>query len=200
MESADKFKMMMAGLSELYGKEVSGTLAEIYWKALSDYSDEQVIAAVDNGIKKWTCFGRIPTPGEIIAEIDGQGSDAGLVAWELLTEAVRYHGAGATVQFTDTRITRVVEAMGGWVAVCNWNMAEIHFRRNEFLKFYQSVKPLSQTRALPGLVQLDNTARGYLENIPKPVVIGDDRKHLRLVEYKRTDEAGLTDETICGVE
>lgn len=173
MENPDKLKCFLAALGEVYGKEVTTTMAQLYWGALSDYTDEQVDAAIKAGVKKWKCYGRIPTPGEIIDEITGDDDQAAFVAWESLLYAIQTVGRNNSVRFEDGKITRVVLALGGWMEVCNWLNSEMHYRRNEFFKLYKATPASNDAKYLPGLIETNNMSRGFIEHIPNPITIGN---------------------------
>ena len=172
MENPDKLKCHLAALGEVYGKEVTTTMAQLYWGALLDYTDEQVDSAIQAGVKKWKCYGRIPTPGEIIEEISGGPDAEVLAAWETLSHAITSIGRNQSIVFDDGRIPRIIEAMGGWQEVCSWPMAEMQFRRHEFFKLFRAAGPRRGHGKVVGLVEAGNFARGFLEHIPPPFLVG----------------------------
>jgi hypothetical protein len=177
-----QFCKKLLALAELFDKELSQAVIGFYVSALEEFSDSEIDSALKTAALKCKFF---PKPAELIELVNGPQEEQSLLAWEQLTAAVQLHGAYDSVMFADTKITRVVEALGGWITVCNWPVAELHFRRSEFNKLYQAARPLKEQRVLPGLVQLDNAGRGYLDKVPPPAVIGDDRKPLlRLVESR----------------
>ncbi len=161
MKDARKFKNMMTGLGELYGKECTKGLLDLYWAALSDCDDDQVEIAVMTGIRKWKCFGRLPSPAEILDEISGGADNQAIEAWEQLQEAVRRAGAYASPEFDDAKIVRIVEAMGGWQQVCSWPVSELHFRRKEFLAAHRSLSHGGDQTRLVGLHEQHNAALNY---------------------------------------
>ena len=174
----------LIGLAELFDKELSQAVIGFYLEALSRFSDEEISMALNTAMMTCKFF---PKPAELVELINGPAGDQAITAWEQLTEAVQRHGAYDSVMFSDTRITRAVEAMGGWIAVCNWPVAELHYRRAEFVKTFMAVKPLKEQKVLAGLVELDNRSRGYFDKLPEPARIGDFRT-LKLVEKPKDDE------------
>lgn len=60
------FQKYMTGLSELHGKDLSSVVIEMYWHALSKFSDEQCKAAFDKAIVKYKFF---PKPAELIEDL-----------------------------------------------------------------------------------------------------------------------------------
>ncbi len=160
-----------AALCELEGKEISVLFWKMYRQALlSELTIEQAIRSIEIAFTKKT-FG-FPRPADLIEFIKGNGDAEALTAWEYLQEAIRRGGAGASVIFLDSRITRVVEAMGGWQEVCNWLIAEMQFRRHEFMKLYKAAPDGGEPRVLEGWIERENRINGYLDHIPKPLIIG----------------------------
>jgi len=163
MKDAVRFKAKMAALGELYGKECTKTLADMYWAALKDFSDEEVHRAIESGILVWTCFGRLPTPAEIVGQITRDGADHALSAWEQLQEGVHRAGTYQSVHFEDGKIARVIQLMGGWETVCQWPMDEIQFRRKEFMDSYKALPRCDHGATLAGLCDRQNAALGFAE-------------------------------------
>lgn len=189
MRDVLKFQSLMAAMSELYGKEVTQGLMDLYWSALSEFTDEQVGRAIESGIRKWKCFGRLPSPAEIIDEIGG-GEDKALVAWEMLQQAVSRAGAYQSVRFEDPKISRVIKILGGWEAVCLWALDELQFRRQEFLKAYRGLPEGGQSETLAGINDRQNAALGYPET--SPVLIGKETSRPALPD-RSIPELELTD-------
>ena len=106
--------------------------------------------------------------------------DAALVAWEKLQEAVRRAGRYQSVLFDDAKISRVVEAIGGWGHVCDWPAKEMSIHRAQFLKAYQALDVPAENRPLIGSHDGQNAANGYLDYVGAPVQIGAKPKLLEL--------------------
>lgn len=166
MKEANRFRALMTGLGELYGKEITQGLSDMYWAALSDYSDQEVDAAIKRGIRKWRCVNRIPSPAEIIEEIMGTASDQSLAAWEQLQAGVHRAGTYQSVHFEDGKMGRVIQLLGGWEAVCQWPMSELQYRRKEFMDAYKALPAQKNGMTLAGLCDRQNAALGYAEAPP----------------------------------
>ena len=171
MKDGKQFKAKLAVLGELYGKECTQALADLYWSALRDFTDEQFHAAIDAGIRKWKCFGRLPTPAEIIELIQGNGEDKALTAWEQLQQAVSRAGAYQSVLFEDPKIARVIKILGGWETVCLWPLDELQFRRHEFINAYKALGDGGMPEVLAGICDRQNSAVGYAA--AGPICIGN---------------------------
>lgn len=171
MKDAMKFKSRLAALGELYGKECTQAMADLYWAALRDFTDDQFHAAIQSGIRKWKCFGRLPNPAEIIEQIQGNGEEEALIAWEQLQQAVGRAGAYQSVLFEDPKIARVIKILGGWETVCFWPLDELQFRRHEFIEAYKALGDGGMPEVLAGICDRQNSAIGYAA--AEPVCIGN---------------------------
>lgn len=183
-----EFDAALAALCELHGKELSVAFYRFYKQAiLTKLSLEEAIQAITLAFSSKT-YG-FPKPADLIELIKPAQSEAGaLEAWEALEQTIRCKGAYSSVVFIDARISRVVVAMGGWLEVCKWRTDEMHFRRQEFMKLFKATGPADQydQQVLPGLVELDNRARGFYDDLPPAEIIGDpDKLRLALPQTKR---------------
>lgn len=139
-----------------------------YLKALEPYSDAQIEEAMWKAASACKFF---PKPAELLEFLDGSPNDKAWEAWETLLDAIARIGPWKSVEFQDSRITRVVEVLGGWLKVCEWTEEELKWRREEFLSAYKSLKEGGQVRALPGITHLENSRNGYNDYLPEPVLV-----------------------------
>ena len=109
--------------------------------------------------------------------MEGSKEDQAVQAWETLLGALRAVGAYQSVVFQDGRISRCVELMGGWRNACLWDAKELSFKQRDFIQLYKSLPP-SPPLKLAGIVELTNSMRGYLEHIPKSILIGEEGRKL----------------------
>jgi hypothetical protein len=63
MENKQRFQEWIAGLSEVFNKDLSPALVKIYWQVLSGYSDEQCEAAFQKVLSQNEYF---PKPAQLI--------------------------------------------------------------------------------------------------------------------------------------
>lgn len=181
----DEFDSALAALSELKNKEMSVAFARLYKKALlSRLTIQQAVQAITMAFSTKT-YG-FPQPADLIEMILGEESDNSVItAWGDLQNAVQITGRNGSVLFTDPKITKVIELMGGWIEVCNWQIEDIKFRRQEFIKLYKGIRDPGEQRVLPGLDEINNSSRGYLEFVPKPTIVGDGSVQQSLPKTKR---------------
>lgn len=133
-----RFVQALTGLGEIYNKQVSEILIEIYWDALKKYD----FLAVGKAFKVYytsensTFF---PKPGELIVLIEGGSEDRSIQAWSVVDKAVRTVGPYRSVVFDDRVIMSTIQQMGGWVSFCSSKDDTDHkFHGERFKKAYRS--------------------------------------------------------------
>ena len=177
----DAFDQRFSALCELHGKEPSPFFCDMYRKSLVvKLGMEDACKAIEMAFESKT-YG-FPKPADLIEMIAGNGDAEALHAWELLQYAIRRAGPYKSVHFLDARIARVVQIMGGWIGVNDWLEKDMGFRRQEFIKAYKALPSGGESVVLIGITERDNAARGFLRNIPPPVVIGNDKPKREMLE------------------
>ena len=181
MKNKTEFAKYMLMMSELFNKELSKPIKEIYWKALEPYSDADCIAVFNKAILSCTFF---PKPAELIELIKPKQamSDQAELAWIDVESAVKSHGPYASVKFDNPVIHGVIDALGGWVKFQDVTMNNWVWVKKEFVKLY----PILAGRGgypdtLPGQIEMDNTALGY-DNIKPAVQISCKSIERKLIE------------------
>lgn len=178
MEDYKRFCGMMNALGEVFDKQMSKLLLEMYWKALAPFTDREAEAAFSKAMVSCTFF---PKPVELIEFISGSQSDRSLLAWEKFTKALAEVGVYQSVQFDDPVIHSVVELMGGWIQAGQWPKDELKWRQKEFERAYTTLQQRKDhPKELPGLLALENSAKGFLGHVPKPIEIGERKEPKRI--------------------
>jgi len=183
MQSKQVFSEYMSMLSELFDKEVTPVLSRAYWSILSPFSDAQCKAAFDAAIARCRFF---PKPAELLELISGPETDKAMLAWLRVDKAVRTIGNYESIDFADDRaINSTIEAMGGWVALCNTSEAEWKWKRKEFENLYPAMtRRTDHPEYLPGTVEINNVGRMY--DAPKVVrLVEKQKQHLQLVKPRQ---------------
>lgn len=146
MNDSDKkqFYIALGGVCELYEKEITKSLAQIYFAALKQYSVEDVTAAFAKHTNDSEQGMFMPKPAHIVKQIDGtqkQNDDAlkgrAEMAHSILLNAVKNTGASRTPKFKDPLITAAIISMGGWPAICAYSQEDLNnWKRKEFIDNY----------------------------------------------------------------
>lgn len=89
----------------------------------------------------------MPKPADVVKLLQGSSQDGALVAWAKVDRAVRQVGTYSTVVFDDPIIHRVVQDMGGWVALGDKREKEWPFVAKEFENRYRGY-PMRSFRML----------------------------------------------------
>ncbi len=185
-EDFDAFGLELGRLSELYDKPISEALSLLHFDALSGYPIVEIIGAMRCHIRQPERGRFFPKPADLIFLLDGDQESQGLRAWSVVADAFIYPGTWESVRFADTIITQVLSDMGGWIAFCDRYriIKEEPYIRQEFVKRYRDYAtrglPARSVLALPGLCEVDNRQKGYLEAIPAPVMIGVGKERLAI--------------------
>lgn len=174
------FKNSISGLCEMFERQATDALLDIYYQALSDLTDEQfsiAIAAVIRGKK----FNKLPLPGEIRDDFGG-GKSAALLALDKAEKAIEKHGSYVAVVFDDPIIHMVIRSMGGWPQFCcpsaYGDCQDWQWKQKEFVALYEVFVKNSRAECPPVLVGLGDMSyerNGEVIQIP-PAYVGDEQK------------------------
>lgn len=172
MLNKNRFIELMAGLSELFDKEMTDSLFRIYAESLKAYTDEEIEIAINRAGATCRFF---PKPAELIEMIDGSPEGRAAEAYTKLKESCARVGAYNSVQFDDPAITSVVRSWGGWVNLCKATYDE--WRYNYTLKQFKTLYEMAcmypeDNRYLSGITEAANSQKGLAEHIPDPVQVG----------------------------
>jgi hypothetical protein len=112
-----------------------------------------------------------PKPSELIELSQGSLEEKSYHAWNLFLDVSRRVGAHSSVFFEDGRISALLDMFGGWIECKKWLLADLTWRRTEFLRAYQAMKVVPSPHVHQGLLALENNAKGHFSHIPDPVII-----------------------------
>lgn len=165
-----RFSKAMLGLAEVFGAEISKTKIEIYFQALYDFPIDAIESAAAAAVKTLKFF---PKPAELIELINGKSQDLSLLAWMQVTKAIDSCGAYKSVKFADQAIHSCIEHLGGWVDLCNVPDEEMVWKQKEFERLYVLLsKRQEHSSHLAGIFEISNSANGFINHIPRPILIG----------------------------
>lgn len=167
------FSKMMLGLGELYDKQITEFVADMYYDILKNYDYPQVEVAIKKVIATHK-YNTLPKPADILEYLEGSPSDKSLIAWLKAKEAVSKGGYVASIEFDDPIISHCLESLGGWQWFCDVPIDELPFVEKRFRDLYNTLR--KRDIALPiklvGFIENKNSERGFMDKIPEPVKIG----------------------------
>lgn len=132
MDDQELFKQTLAATGELFGKEITPVAARMYWRALAEYSDEQIQGAFNTALKTLKFM---PKPSEIIELIDGTGNVVALESWKLVMDEIRKIGSYGQPRVSE-EIKNVIHQLGGWEYLCSLDYKSLEFKARAFCEIY----------------------------------------------------------------
>lgn len=170
MSREKRFAELMAGIGELFDKEISQNLTRLYWNVLNKFTDGEVEMAFNKAVHTCKFF---PRPADLIEMIQGSVDDRIATAFVQLQDACGRIGAYQSVMFRDPGLEAVVEAWGGWPEVCHLPLEEWQYRQKQFRDLYRAnMDKARESKKLTGMTESGNRESGHLEDIPEPVMVG----------------------------
>jgi len=156
------FLQSLNSLESAFGEKLGEDRAKIYWDILKSYSDLEIKKAVIRSIRELKFFPKI---SEIIEMIEGSIEDEAEIAWLILKEKIGRYDGYISVSFPENPIIgSVVEALGGWIKICDTTIKEEKWVKKEFIKLYPIMKKKNNhPEQLPGIFEIENNQKGYSE-------------------------------------
>lgn len=160
MKDRKLFLLNMATLGEVFDKQISDTLLEIYWRILEPFDDSQCISAFKRAVIELKFF---PKPAELIEILQSKKEFAATNAWIDVLNAVRRIGCYRSVRFADPVIHSVVQIMGGWTRFADMTTDDEKWKQREFEKLYTLLSAQDGRHAdyLPGIHESENSNSGW---------------------------------------
>jgi len=184
-----RFSAEMMALSELYNRDMSETLLELYFEALRQYPIQEVVGAVRVHIKHRDQGQYFPKPADLIRLIEGDTQTQAMVAWDNAVKAMMEIGQYTSVQFEDPILGKVILDMGGWPEFYDWPAKEMPFKKKEFMDRYRAYAGRGTTEnpgPLIGLYAKTNIETGF--PVAPHVLIGAPER--KAIEGGTEDETG----------
>lgn len=166
MQDKDKatFRDMMMAAGEIYGREITKPLLQMYFAVLAPASIEQAQAAMMAHMQNPDSGQFFPKPADLIKQMTGTTKqqeavieDRAAVAWACIERDIRRIGSYGTLKLEDKQALATVKAMGGWQSICQTETAKMEWKRKEFIRMYETFErtPLEALpSSLPGRIEL----------------------------------------------
>lgn len=167
MKTSDfqKFHDGIAGVMSFYGKSVSRFALDVWWTALRKFDLAAIIEAFNRHLANPDTGQFAPKPADIIRMLQGSTQDSAMRAWAKVDQAVHRVGTYCDVVFDDALIHRVIQDMGGWIALGTRSEDEWPFVAKEFENRYRGFSARGEHPPYPatliGLATAHNSRNGY---------------------------------------
>lgn len=172
-----KFHDGIVGVMGFYGKSVSSFALDVWWTALKGHDLAAIVDAFNRHLANPDSGQFPPKPADIIRMLQGSTQDAALRAWAKVDRAVRRIGTYCDVAFDDALIHRVIQDMGGWIALGAKAEEEWPFVARESENRYRGFRSRNESPEYPasmvGIVTAHNNQNGF--KIELPVLIGNEQ-------------------------
>ncbi|WP_345985286.1 DUF6475 domain-containing protein [Sulfurimonas sp. HSL-1656] len=151
-----KFVERYTVLAEEFGETMSDARMKLHYEILSrSMSDDEFDGAVMSVLANRK-FHKMPHPAELLEYVRPDIDAIASLALQDLERAFKTKGRVASVAFEDVVINSVVNAMGGWVYLCNLEAREWEFKRREFPQLYKThSRRDTHIDHLPGTAEAD---------------------------------------------
>ncbi|MDR1351530.1 MAG: DUF6475 domain-containing protein [Zoogloeaceae bacterium] len=171
----DKFKSLLKGVYDFYGKDLSEFALSIWWRGLKRFDFSAVSLAMSRHLMNSDTGQYLPKPADVMRMLGGRTEDRALTAWAKVDKAIRQVGPYLSVAFDDPLIHRVLHDMGGWIGLAQKTEDEWPFVGREFENRYRGFAMRGETpdypRVLIGIAEAGNARKGLA--VDPPTLIGD---------------------------
>lgn len=174
-EELREFRELLEGALAFWGQSVSEFALSVWWQAMQPYGLAAVRQAFSRHAMNPDNGQFAPKPADIVRMLGGTSSDQALQAWAKVDRAVRHIGTYQSVAFDDALIHRVMQDMGGWIALGMKTEDEWPFVAREFENRYRGDAMRGERPDYPptliGLAEAHNAKEGFKS--VGPILIGD---------------------------
>lgn len=192
MQDQDKsaFRDMMMAAGEVYGREITKPLLQMYFAALDQVGIDQVQAAMMAHMQNPDSGQFFPKPADLIKQMTGTTKqqnaaieDKAAIAWACIERDIRRIGSYGTLKLEDKQALATVKAMGGWQSICQTETSKMEWKRKEFIRMYETLErmPLEALpSSLPGRIEMSEVKQAG------PVAL--DKLALGVANWRKSNE------------
>ncbi|MFC4275550.1 DUF6475 domain-containing protein [Achromobacter aloeverae] len=170
-----RFSALISDVFAFYRQDASKFAMNVWWQAMQPFDLAAVAEALNRHCVNPDSGQFMPKPADVVKMLRGSSQDSALVAWSKVDKAVRQVGTYQTVAFDDAVIHRVIEEMGGWIALGEKTERDWPFVAKEFENRYRGYAMRNETpehsKVLIGITDANNQKQGFKSTAP--VLIGD---------------------------
>ena len=173
-QDKEQFKMLMVGIGELYGKEVTKPLMRIYFSALTSYSIQEVEAGINAHTMDEKHGSFFPKPADIVRSLkknELSAEERAEIAWAEIERKIRTVGSYCSLNLEDKVAIAAVKGFTSWKDLCMMDVTKMTWAKKEFMSLYGTYDkaPLeSLPKSLPGRIELEQAKseqKNYLSNL-----------------------------------
>lgn len=179
-----KFRDGLSGVYSFYDKDINDFSLNLWWNALKQFDLNAVIQAFGKHVVNTESGKWLPRPADIIRMLQGSTQDSAMTAWAKVDKAIRHKGSYVDVVFDDPLIHRVINDMGGWIALGQKNDDEWPFVAREFENRYRGFRERNQIPDYPtiltGIANHHNERHGLKKE--SMVFVGDEKECLKVLQ------------------
>jgi len=175
MNDSDKkaFAELMVGNGEMYSKQVSKSLMQIYFDTLIDYSIDDLRVGFSKHSLDSKNGSFFPKPADIVRHLqtsEVNTEDRAMLAWNQIIREMRRVGSYGSLKLDDKQALAAIKAVKSWKGLCAMPENSLTWAKKEFLANYAVYEhtPLEQLpSSLPGLEELHEHKSQEKENFAK---------------------------------
>ena len=158
MLNFEMFTKMMGMLCEVYNRDLTQNLLNAYYLVLKQMSDTDFKNSVINILEGRT-YQALPKPAEILEYSRPDAESLATLAIQDIERAISKGGAYISITFEDIVVNSVIDALGGWVKVCQMDVDEWKWAKKEIPKLYGIYS--KRDKHPNHLIGLSENANGY---------------------------------------
>lgn len=173
-QDKSQFEIIMIGIGELYGKEITKPLLRIYFSALANYSLQQVESGINAHTMDEKHGSFFPKPADIVRHLkryELSAEERAEIAWAELERKIRTQGSYGNLNLDDKVAIAAVKGFISWKDLCMMDTTKMTWAKKEFMSLYETYDkaPIeSLPKSLPGRIELEKAKseqKGYLANL-----------------------------------
>ena len=156
MLDRELFAQHITGLCEIYNKQPTKSLLELYYFVLQDMENVDFTNSIKNILQNRK-YATLPKPAEILEYTRPNTQQLAIIAIDDIERAIRRGGAYSSITFEDKVINSIIDHLGGWIKVCQMSENEWKWAKKEIPLMYETyAKRAHHPAHLIGISEKDN--------------------------------------------
>jgi hypothetical protein len=166
------FVNVLMNVGEVYDKEITKNMLNIYWKILKVYDLKDIQIAIQQHLLDPVEGRFFPKPAHILAMCQLSEKQSAKTAWDKIDRGIQEVGLYGRIAFDDPIIHIILTEMGGWVRWCRQTQDALERKWPAFRERYQYYAKLPTLPAYPPCLL------GLINHPTEPIIFisGDTKK------------------------